>query len=152
MMFISSFGHCSLRRSGGNNPLEGRGVRVLTCSRRQIEIVATQTILKMDKRPSKHFSLQQRTSEEQQSDSYTNHTNWYDDQSITTKDSQHNMANKRSPCMRWDETTDLTVVNDTVSNDAGSTSVQHITRLKELRGNDFLRNKEDKLQKEMDNL
>ena len=41
-------------------PLEGRGVRVLTkCSRRQIGIVATQTTLKVDKRPGKHISLQQ---------------------------------------------------------------------------------------------
>ena len=46
-------------------PLESRGVRVLTkCSRRQIEIVATQTILKVDKRPGKHISLQQRIDEE----------------------------------------------------------------------------------------
>jgi hypothetical protein len=51
MMFISRFGHCSLGRSGENNPLERRGVKILTkCSRRQIEIVSTQTILKMDKR------------------------------------------------------------------------------------------------------
>ena len=42
MMFISRFGHCSLGRSGENNPLESRGVRVLTkCSRRQIGVVAT---------------------------------------------------------------------------------------------------------------
>ena len=58
-MFIGRFGHCSLGRSGENSPLERRGVRVLTkCSKRQIEIVATQTILKMDKRPGKHFNLQ----------------------------------------------------------------------------------------------
>ena len=39
-------------------PLESRGVKFLTkCSRRQIGVVATQTILKMDKRPGKHFSL-----------------------------------------------------------------------------------------------
>ena len=58
MMFISRFGRCSLGRSGENNPLESRGARVLTkCSRRQIGVVATQTILKMDKRPSKHFNL-----------------------------------------------------------------------------------------------
>ena len=70
MMFIGRFGHCSLGGSGENNPLESRGVRVLTkCSRRQIGIVATQTILKMDKRHGKHFSLQQRIGEEQQSDS-----------------------------------------------------------------------------------
>lgn len=61
MMFISRFGCCSLERSGEDNPLERRGVRVLTkCSRRQIGVVATQAILKMDKRPGKHFSLQQR--------------------------------------------------------------------------------------------
>ena len=65
MMFISKFGHCSLGRIGRNNPLERRGVRVLTkCSRRQIGIVATQTILKMDKSPGKHFSIQQRIGEE----------------------------------------------------------------------------------------
>ena len=59
MMFISSFGHCISGGSGENNPLERRGVRVLTkISRRQIEIVATETILKMDKRPGKHFNLQ----------------------------------------------------------------------------------------------
>ena len=58
MMFISRFGHCSLGRSGENNPLESRGVRVLTkCSKRQIGVVATQTILKMDKRLGKHFNL-----------------------------------------------------------------------------------------------
>ena len=46
-------------------PLESKGVRVLTkCNRRQIEIVATQTILKVDKRPGKHISLQQRIDEE----------------------------------------------------------------------------------------
>ena len=40
-------------------PLESRGVRVLTkCSRRQIGVVDTQTILKADKRPGKHFNLQ----------------------------------------------------------------------------------------------
>lgn len=65
MMFISRFGHSSLGRSGENNPLESRGVKVLTkCNIRQIEIVATQTILKMDKRLGKHFSLQQRIGEE----------------------------------------------------------------------------------------
>ena len=59
MMFISRFGHCSLGRSGENNPLESRGVRVLTkCSIRQIGLVATQTIMKMDKRFGKHISLQ----------------------------------------------------------------------------------------------
>jgi hypothetical protein len=66
MMFISRFGHYSWRRSGENNPLESRGVRVLTkCSRKQIGVVATQTILKVDKRPGKHISLQQRIREEQ---------------------------------------------------------------------------------------
>ena len=64
-MFISKFGHCSLGRSGEKNPLERRGVRVLTkCSKRQIGVVATQNILKMDKRPSEYFSLQQRIGEE----------------------------------------------------------------------------------------
>ena len=38
-------------------PLESRGVRILTkCSRKQIGVVATPTIMKVDKRPSKHFS------------------------------------------------------------------------------------------------
>ena len=70
MMFISGFGRCSLGRIGENNLVESRGVRVLTkCSRRQIGVVATQTILKMDKRPGKHFSLQQGVGGEQQSDS-----------------------------------------------------------------------------------
>ena len=65
MMFISKFGHCSLGRSGENNPLESRGVRVLTkLSKRQIGIVATQTILKMDKRLGNYFSLQQKIGEE----------------------------------------------------------------------------------------
>ena len=59
MMFISMFGRYSLGRSRENNPLESRGVRFLTkCNNTQIEIVATQTILKMDKRPSKNFNLQ----------------------------------------------------------------------------------------------
>ena len=59
MMFISRFGHCILGGSGENDPLESKGVRVLTkCSRRQIGIVATQTILKVDKRPGKHIILQ----------------------------------------------------------------------------------------------
>ena len=50
MMFTSRFGHCSLGKSGENNPLESRGVKVLTkCSRRKIGVVATQNILKMDK-------------------------------------------------------------------------------------------------------
>ena len=46
-------------------PLESRGVKVLNkCSRRQIRVVATQTILKVDKRPSKLISLQHRIDEE----------------------------------------------------------------------------------------
>ena len=57
MIFIRRFGHCSLGGSGENNPLESKGVRLLTkCSRRQTGVVAIQTILKMDKRPGKHFS------------------------------------------------------------------------------------------------
>ena len=57
MMFISKFGHCSIEGSGTNNPLASRGVRVLNkCNRRQIEIVATQTIQKVNKMPGKHFS------------------------------------------------------------------------------------------------
>ena len=88
-------------RTGENNPLESRGVRVVTkCNRRQIGVVATQTILKMDKRPGKHFNLQQRIGEEKQSDSNTNYTNWSEDQSIPTKDNQQTMAAKRSPGMR----------------------------------------------------
>ena len=70
-------------------PLESRGVRVLIkCNRRQIGVVATQTILKMDKRPSKHISLQQKVDEEQWDDSNINHTNWSEDQSISSRDSQ----------------------------------------------------------------
>ena len=57
MMFISRFGCCSIERSGRNNPLGRRGVRVLNkCNRRQIEVVATQAIQKVDKRFGKHFS------------------------------------------------------------------------------------------------
>ena len=53
------FGHCSWEEVEKTIPLESRGVRVLTkCSRRQIGVVATQTILKVDKRPGKHISLQ----------------------------------------------------------------------------------------------
>ena len=66
----------------------------------QIEIVATQAIPKVNKKSSNHFSLQQGIGEEQQSDSNTNYIDWSDDQSISTKDIQHNMANKRSPGMR----------------------------------------------------
>ena len=66
MMFISKFGRCSWEEVEKTIPLESRGVRVLTkCGRRQIGIVATQTILKVDKRPGKHISLQQRSKEEQ---------------------------------------------------------------------------------------
>ena len=98
MMFISRFGHCSLGRSGENNRLDSRVVRVLTkCNRRQKGVVATQTILKMDKRPGKHFNLQQRIGEEQQSDSNTNYTNWSKDQSISTKDNQQNNDNEEVP-------------------------------------------------------
>ena len=101
MMFISRFGCCSLGRSGENNPLESRGVRVLTkCRIRQIEIVATQAIQKVDKRFGKNFSLQQGIGEEQQSDSNTNYTDWSDAQAISAKDNQHIMANKRSLGMR----------------------------------------------------
>ena len=60
------FGHCSWEEVEKTIPLERRGVRVLTkCSRRQIGIMATQTILKVDKRTSKHISVQQRVDEEQ---------------------------------------------------------------------------------------
>ena len=60
------FGHCSWEEVEETIPLERRGVRVLTkCSQRQREVVAAQTILKIDKRPSKHFSLQQIIGEEQ---------------------------------------------------------------------------------------
>ena len=82
-------------------PLESRGVRVLTkCSRRQIGVVATQTILKMDKKLGKHFSLQQRIGEEQQSDFNTNYTNWSKDQYISTKDNRQSIATKRLPGVR----------------------------------------------------
>ena len=101
MMLISKFGRCSWEEVEKTIPLESRGVKVLTkCSRRQIGVVATQTILKLDKRLGKHFSLQQRIGEEQQSDSNTNYTNWYEDQSISTKDNQQNMARERSSSMR----------------------------------------------------
>ena len=59
MMFISRFSHCSWEEVEKTIPLESKGVRVLTkCNRRQIGVVATHTILKMDKRPGKHISLQ----------------------------------------------------------------------------------------------
>ena len=58
MMLIRGFGCCSWEEVEKIVPLERRGVRVLTkCSRRQIGVVATQTILKVDKRPGKHISL-----------------------------------------------------------------------------------------------
>ena len=72
--------------------------------------MATQVIQKVDKKFGNHFSLQQGIGVEHQSDSNTNYTHWSDGQSISTKDSQHNMANKRSPGMRWNEATNLTVV------------------------------------------
>ena len=82
-------------------PLESRGVRVLTkCSRRQVEIVATQTILKVDKSPGKHISLQQRIDEEHRGDSSSNHTNWSENQSISSKQSQQMMETKRSLGMK----------------------------------------------------
>ena len=82
-------------------PLERRGVRVLTkCSRRQIGVLATQTTLKVDKRPGKHIGLQQRVDEEQWGDSNINHTHWSEDQSINSKDIQQTMATKRSLGMR----------------------------------------------------
>ena len=65
MMLISKFGRCSWEEVEETIPLKSRGVRVLTkCSRRQIGIVATQTILKMDKSPGKHLSLRYRIDEE----------------------------------------------------------------------------------------
>ena len=82
-------------------PHESRGVRFLSkCSRRQIEIVAAQTILKVDKRPGKHISLQQRIDEEHRGDSNTDHTNWFEDQAIISKDSQQTMARNWSLGMR----------------------------------------------------
>ena len=62
--------------------------------------MATQAIQKVNKKPRKHFSLQQGIGEEQQGDSNTNYIDWYDDQAINIEDRQHNMANKRSPSMR----------------------------------------------------
>ena len=71
MMFISRFGRCSLGRSEEGNPLDSKGVRVLTkCRKRQIGVVATQTILKMDKMPRKHFNYRRQLVREQQSDSH----------------------------------------------------------------------------------
>ena len=89
IMFLSRFGCCSWEEVEKTIPLGSRGVRVLTkCSRRQIGFMAIQTILKVDKRPGKHISLQQRVDEEQWGDYNINHTNWYEDKSISSKDSQ----------------------------------------------------------------
>ena len=56
-MSICRFRSYSNRRSEENKTLESRGVKVLTkCSRKESEVVATQTILKVDKRLGKHFS------------------------------------------------------------------------------------------------
>ena len=46
----------------------------LSVAKDKEKVVVAQVIMKMDKRPGKHFSLQQRIGEEQQSDSYTNYT------------------------------------------------------------------------------
>ena len=101
MMLIRSFGRCTWEEVEKIVPLESRGVRVLTKSnRRQLEIVAIQTILKVDKSPGKHISLQQRIDEKHRGDSSINHTNWYEDQAISSKGSQQTMATKRSLGMR----------------------------------------------------
>lgn len=82
-------------------PLENRGVRVLTkCNKRQTEIMATQTIMKVDKSPGKHISVQQRIDKEHGGDSSINHTNWSEDQAISSKCNQQTMATKRSLGMR----------------------------------------------------
>ena len=95
MMFISRFGRCSWEEVEKTIPLESRSVRVLTkCNRRQIVVVATWTILKVDKRPGKHIRLQQRIDGEQRGDSNISHTNWSEDQSISTKDNQQNNGKK----------------------------------------------------------
>ena len=73
----------------------------------QIEVVATQTIQKVNKRPGKHFSLWQGIGEKHQSDSSTNYIDWSDGQAISTKECQYNMAINRSLGMRWDEETKL---------------------------------------------
>ena len=78
-------------------PLESRGVKVLTkCSRRKMGVVATHTILKVDKMPGKHIGLQQRVDEEQWGDSSVNHTKWCEDQSINSRDSQQTWKIKGS--------------------------------------------------------
>ena len=70
MILIRRFSHCSWEEVEKTVPLESKGVKVLTkCNKKQIEIVATQTVLKMDKRPGKHFNLQEGIGGEQQSDS-----------------------------------------------------------------------------------
>ena len=76
MLIRRFFGRCSWEEVEKTIPLKSRGVRVLTkCSRRKIGVVATQTILKVDKRPGKHISLQQRIDEEHRGDYIINHTN-----------------------------------------------------------------------------
>ena len=60
-MIIRRFGHCNWEEVEKTIPLEGSGVRLLSkCNRKQMGVVATQSILKVDKRPGKHISLQQR--------------------------------------------------------------------------------------------
>ena len=54
-----------------NKTLGNRGVKVLVkCSRKQTKVVATQTILKVDKRPGKHFSYRRQLVKGQQSESH----------------------------------------------------------------------------------
>ena len=62
----------------------------------QIELMATLTIQKVNKRPGKDFSLQQGIGGEQQSDSNTNNIDWSGDQAINTKDNHHSMEIRRS--------------------------------------------------------
>ena len=101
MLIRGFFCHCSWEEVEKTIPLESRGVRVLTkCSRRQMEIMATQTILKVDKRPGKHISLQQGINEEHRGDSSINHTNWSKDQAINSKGSQQTMATNMPLGMR----------------------------------------------------
>ena len=58
MMLISRFGHCSWEEVEKKIPFKSRGARVLyKCNRKQMGVVATQTILKVDKWPGKHISL-----------------------------------------------------------------------------------------------
>ena len=59
MMPITKFGLCSWEEVEEIISLESRGVRVLSkYNRKQMGVVATQTILKVDKMPGKHISLQ----------------------------------------------------------------------------------------------